>query len=143
MSARVRDLLIVDDDIDQAKLFEILLVDLGFDHRCHYAGSGSAAVAFLRKDPPYEDAPRPDLIILDVNMPGLDGCDTLRLIKSDPRLRCIPVVMFSASTNDDDMVRCYKQHANAYVRKPSDLESSLAVVRQIERFWFGTARLPV
>lgn len=75
-------------------------------------------------------------------MPGEDGCDTLRAIKSDPELRFIPVIMFSASADYRDVVRCYDQHANAYIHKPVDLETSLSVVRQIERFWFDTACLP-
>ena len=75
-------------------------------------------------------------------MPGEDGCDTLQIIKGDPELRCIPVIMFSASLDDEDVVRSYTHYANAYVRKPTDLNSSLCIVRQIESFWFHTARLP-
>ena len=75
-------------------------------------------------------------------MPGEDGCDTLQIIKSDPELRCIPAIMFSASLDDADVVRSYIQHANAYVRKPVDLDSSLCIVRQIESFWFQTVCLP-
>ena len=138
-----RNLLIIDDDAMQAKLFEHLLAGFEKTHKCHHASSGSAALCFLRREFPHHNAPRPDLIILDVNMPGSDGCETLAVIKSDPGLRCIPIIMFSASTEYRDVVRCYEQHANAYVRKPIDLESSLAVVRQIESFWFHTARLPV
>jgi CheY-like chemotaxis protein len=137
-----RNLLIVDDDGNQARLFELLLADLCHEHKCHHASSGAAALAFLRRKTPHENAPRPDLIILDVHMPGEDGCDTLQIIKSDPELRCIPIIVFSASLDEADMIRSYTQHANAYVRKPLDLESSLCIVRQIESFWFHTARLP-
>jgi chemotaxis family two-component system response regulator Rcp1 len=137
-----RDLLIVDDDLEQAKLFEVLLAELGRGHRCHHAGSGAAALRFLRLEAPHENAPRPDLIILDVNMPEQDGCDTLQTIKSDPNLRSIPVIMFSASLHETDILRCYTQHANAYVQKPVDLEAGLSVVRQIEAFWFHTVQLP-
>jgi CheY-like chemotaxis protein len=136
-----RNLLIVDDDVNQAKLFGLLLADLGHAHVCHHASSGAAALAFLRRKSPHENAPRPDLIILDVNMPGEDGCETLQTIKSDPELRCIPVIMFTSSPHDADVVRCYTQFANAYVQKPVDLDATLSVVRQIESFWFHTARL--
>ena len=137
-----RNLLIVDDDIKQSKLFEHLLAELGHEHKCFHAESGSAALDFLRRAAPHENAPRPDLILLDVNMPGNDGCETLRLIKSDSNLRCIPVIMFSASVDYRDVTRCYEQHANAYIRKPLDLDSSLSLVNKIEKFWFHTARLP-
>jgi CheY-like chemotaxis protein len=142
MLARGRNLLIVDDDRKQARLFELLLADLGHAHRCHLASSGAAALAFLRRKTPHENSPRPDLIILDVNMPGEDGCDTLQMIKSDPEVQCIPVIMLSASLDDADMLRSYTRHANAYVRKPVDLEGSLCIVRQIESFWLHTVRLP-
>ena len=137
-----RNLLIVDDDMKQAKLLEHLLAELGHNHKCFYADSGPAALEFLRRETPHENAPRPDLILLDVNMPGSNGCDTLRLIKDDPSLRCIPVIMFSASVDHLDVTRCYEQHANAYIRKPLDLEANLSLVQKIEKFWFHTARLP-
>lgn len=140
--ARARDLLIVDDDLNQAKIFELLLADLRQGHRCHHASTGAAALRFLTHETPHENAPRPDLIILDLNMPGEDGCHTLQAIKSDPRLRSIPVIMFSASAHEADILGCYNQYANAYVQKPVDLETSLSVVQQIETFWFHTVRLP-
>jgi len=142
MPPHIRNLLVVDDDENQARLFRLMLADLGHPHKCHNATSGAAALAFLARKTPHENAPRPDLIILDVNMPGEDGCATLQIIKSDPEMQSIPVIVFSASLDDADMLRSYTQHANAYVRKPVDFESSLHVVRQIESFWFHTARLP-
>lgn len=143
MLAREHNLLIVDDDANQATLFALLLAEIGHPHMCHHVSSGAKALQFLRRNAPFQNAPRPHLIVLDVNMPGEDGCDTLRIIKSDPELRCIPVIMFSASLDDADVLRSYKQHANAYVQKPSDLESSLSIVRHIESFWLQTAHLPV
>jgi CheY-like chemotaxis protein len=96
----------------------------------------------LRREPPHDDAPRPDLIILDIDMPGEDGCDLLRVMKGDPEFRCIPVIMFSAALNDAEVDRCYTQRANACVRKPDSVDGGLRVVRQIESFWLNTARLP-
>jgi CheY-like chemotaxis protein len=137
-----RELLIVDDDEAQARLFAFSLEKLGIPHRCHFAFSGPEALEFLRRSGRYEHAPKPQLIILDVNMPGMDGCAVLREIKRDPQLRCIPVIMFSLATREDDFERCYREYANACIRKPDDYEGTLQVVREIERFWFHTVRLP-
>ena len=138
-----RDLLIVDDDHAQARLFELLLEKLGLPHRCHHAVSGRQALDFLHRKGAYECAPQPHLVILDVNMPGMDGYDVLRQIKSDPQLRCIPVIMFSLESCDGVFERCYSEHANACIRKPGDYESTLRVVRELEHFWFHTVHLPL
>jgi two-component system, chemotaxis family, response regulator Rcp1 len=138
-----RDLLIVDDDEAQACLFAHLLRKSGIPHRCHHATDGPKALEFLRRKGRYENAPKPQLIILDLNMPGMDGCAVLREIKADPELHCIPVIMFSLATCHDDFDRCYSERANACIRKPDDYEGTLNVVREIERFWFHTAQLPV
>ena len=137
-----RDLLIVDDDESQALLFDILLEKLGLPHRCHHAASGRQALELLRGEADEKKIPRPDLIILDLNMPGMDGCAVLSAIKADPKLRCIPVIMFSLGNNKNEIGHCYHQRANAYVRKPIDYESTLDVIRQIDRFWFHIATLP-
>lgn len=136
-----RDLLIVDDDTTQVYLFRQMLRELGHAHRCHHAPNGIAALDFLYRKAPYKDAPRPELIILDINMPGMNGCEVLSKIKADPALRAIPIIMFSVGMSQDDVNRSYSAHANAYVRKPEDYEASLRVVDQIERFWCRTARL--
>ena len=90
-AVRVRDLLIVDDDPIQAYLFEKVLRELGLEHRCFHAPGGNQALDFLHRIVPFENAPRPALIVLDLNMPGMDGCSVLREIKADPDLRRIPV----------------------------------------------------
>jgi two-component system, chemotaxis family, response regulator Rcp1 len=135
----IRDLLIVDDDPIQAYLFEKVLLDLGLEHRCFHAGGGSQALDFVRRKSPFEKAPRPELIILDLNMPDMDGCAVLRELKADGDLRRIPVIMFSATETDEEFARCYNENANACVRKPQDFEGIRQVVREIERFWFHTA----
>jgi CheY-like chemotaxis protein len=137
-----RDLLIVDDDASQARLFEILLRKLGAPHRCHYAPGGRQALDFLRRFGPYCNVPRPELIILDLNMPGLNGCAVLHEIKNDPQLQSIPVIIFSLGTGKPEIDECYSERANAYIQKPVDLEGSMRVVQQIVRFWFGVAALP-
>jgi CheY-like chemotaxis protein len=140
--ARTRDLLIVDDDPAQAHLFELLVRELGLKHRCFHAAGGVEALDFLHRKSPFQNAPRPALIILDLNMPGMDGYAVLREIKADPDLRHIPVIMFSSTSSDQHFARCYRESANACIRKPADYEAGLEVVREIERFWFATAVLP-
>jgi two-component system, chemotaxis family, response regulator Rcp1 len=137
-----RDLLIVDDDLGQIRLFRILLEDLDLPHRCFHASNGHDALRFVRRQPPYQNAPRPELIMLDLNMPGMDGCDFLREIKRDSDLSRIPVIIFSSTNDQREITRCYEENANACIQKPSDYEASLEVVRGIENFWFRTATLP-
>jgi CheY-like chemotaxis protein len=140
--ARIFDLLIVDDDPAQLKILCTLLRELNLEHRCHYASSGQQALDFLKHKAPFQGAVRPNLILLDLNMPGMDGCEVLRQIKSDPELRTIPVVMLSSSQAIQDVDACYREHANAYVRKPTDLESNLKLLRDIDRFWAELVVLP-
>ncbi len=139
---RVRDLLIVDDDPGQARLFTILLEELGVRHRCHHSPSGLEALNFLHRGPPFQNAMRPELIILDLHMPGMDGCAVLKAIKCDPDLRSIPVIMFSATDCQADFDRCYREQANACVRKARDYEGGIRIVREIEQFWLQVAESP-
>jgi CheY-like chemotaxis protein len=99
-------------------------------------------MAFLRREGEYVDAPRPDLILLDLNMPRKNGFETLAEIKQDPVFRCIPVVILTASEAEQDIVKTYDLHANCYITKPVDLEQFKAVVRSIEKFWFSIVKLP-
>ena len=140
--SRACDLLIVDDDVAQLQLLQLLLKELGLPHHCHTVTNGADALDFLRRRPPYESAPRPHLILLDLNLPGKDGCEVLREIKSDPDLRMIPVIIFSQSTSGADVSACYIAKANAYVSKPTDLDSNIRIIEAIERFWLQNAQLP-
>lgn len=136
-----RNLLIVDDDRSQVYLFERMLNALGSAHKCHYVPGGQEALDFLNRRCPYENVPRPELIILDIHMPGLDGCAVLREIKRDAHLRCIPVIMFSRAAVEE-VDACYREHANACISKQDDYEGMLRAVRQIEQFWFQVVQLP-
>lgn len=129
------DLLIVDDDVSQGSLVRTLLQEMGLSHRCHHCSSGSEALDFLDRRAPFQNAPRPHLILLDVNLPGMDGCEVLERIKSNPQLRSIPVVMLSTSRSLRDIDACYNAHANAYIRKPTDLAGNVAVLRHLDQFW--------
>jgi CheY-like chemotaxis protein len=134
-------LLIVDDDTAQVQLLKALLHELGLAHRCHHALSGDIALAFLNRAPPYQNAPRPHLILLDLNMPGMDGCEVLHRIKGDPKFLTIPVIVLSNSQSSQDVDACYNGHANAYLVKPGNLDAALAMVQSIDRFWCGTAQV--
>ncbi len=135
------DLLMVDDDAQQLRLFELSLQELQLPLRCHFVLTGDAALAFLHRLAPYQDAPRPQLILIDLNMPGINGCEVLRLIKADPALSAIPVIILSTSDSDEAVEQCYANHANAYITKPRDFHASLDMIRTLYRFWFNTAVL--
>jgi CheY-like chemotaxis protein len=103
---------------------------------------GDQALAYLRGEPPYTDAARPDLVLLDLNLPGRDGREVLSEIKSDAKLAHIPVVVLTTSAADEDVLRSYQLHANAYVTKPVDLDGFIAAIRQIDHFFVSVVRLP-
>lgn len=127
--------LVVDDNIDQFHLLRVLLKELKLPHVCHYARDGVQALDFLNRRFPFEDAPRPDLVLLDLNMPGMTGCEVLHELKEDPKLRSIPAVIFSSSGALNDINACYREHANAFVQKPMDLDDTIRVLESIDRFW--------
>ena len=133
---------IVDDDRAHARLFEVLLSRLQGRYKCHHTSTGQNGPDFLWRRNPYQDAPRPELIILDLNMPGMDGCIVLNRVKSDAGLRRIPVIVLSSGDDDSELRRCYSEQANAYIRKPMDCDGTFQMIERIEQFWFRTATLP-
>jgi CheY-like chemotaxis protein len=108
----------------------------------HVVDNGESAVSFLRQEGDYVDVPRPDLIFLDLNLPGLSGRDVLTIIKNDESLRRIPVVILTTSDAEDDIIHSYDLHANAYVTKPVDLDSFLSAVRQVDEFFLSWPDCP-
>jgi CheY-like chemotaxis protein len=135
-------LLLVEDDPGDVTMTREALSEAKVLHDLHVVDNGEAAIAFLRQDPPYTDAPRPDLIFLDLNLPRMDGREVLALVKSDESLRRIPLVVLTTSDSQDDIARSYDLHANAYVTKPVGLESFLTAVQQIDNFFLTVASLP-
>jgi CheY-like chemotaxis protein len=103
---------------------------------------GVEALRFLRREGPYQDAPRPDLILLDLNLPRVDGRQLLEEIKQDPDLRVIPVVVLTTSRSEQDVLRSYELHANCYITKPVDFIQFMHVVKSIEHFWLTVVTLP-
>ncbi len=139
------DVLLVEDDAgDVLMTQEAFAVSSkeGGANTLHVVSDGASAMAFLRKSGEYAEAPTPDLILLDLNLPGMDGREVLAVVKSDPELRQIPVVVLTTSELEDDVLRSYDLHANAYVRKPLEFDRFLEVVRQIDEFFVTVVRLP-
>lgn len=103
---------------------------------------GEGAIAFLRREGPYANAPRPDMILLDLNLPKKDGREVLSEIKNDPTLRDIPVIVLTTSKAEEDVLNSYQLHANCFITKPVDLEQFTTVIKSIEGFWFEIVKLP-
>ena len=135
-------LLLVEDDPGDVTMTREALAEAKVLHDLHVVDNGEAAVAFLRQEGSYADAPRPDLIFLDLNLPRMDGREVLAIVKSDEALRRIPLVVLTTSDSQDDIARSYDLHANAYVTKPVGLDSFLTAVQQIDHFFLAVASLP-
>ncbi|HEX3567854.1 MAG TPA: response regulator, partial [Acidimicrobiales bacterium] len=131
------EVLLVEDDPGDVLITREALVGSKLVHNIHVVDNGERAVDFLRRHGDYHDAPRPDLILLDLNLPRLDGREVLAQIKGDESLRQIPVVVLTTSDAEEDVLRSYDLHANAYVTKPVEFEAFIAVVRQIDDFFLS------
>ncbi len=140
---RKLEVLLVEDNPGDVRLVREALKEGGFPGHLNVASDGDEATDILWKRGDHKDDPRPDLILLDLNLPGKNGRAVLKEIKSDPDLRRIPVTVFSTSTAPNDLDYAYALHANCYIRKPSDLDEYMQVVRSIERFWTTVATLPL
>jgi len=138
----VVDVLLVEDDQG-----DILMTREAFEHykirnKLHVVTDGEQALQFLRRTGEYAKAPRPGLILLDLNLPRRDGLEVLAELKQDPELRVIPVVILTTSQAEEDILRSYSLHANAYVSKPVDFERFMEVIRQIDSFFVTVVKLP-
>jgi CheY-like chemotaxis protein len=136
------DVLLVEDDPGDTLMIKEAFADNKVRNRLSCVSDGVEALAFLRREGAYAEAPRPDLILLDLNLPRKDGREVLEEVKADPELRTIPVVILTTSEAEEDILRSYSLHANAYVTKPVDFERFIAVVRQIDEFFVEVVRLP-
>lgn len=140
--ANPAEILLVEDSPADITLVEEIFEESRISSRLHVVQDGQAAIDHLRRAAGYEAAVRPDLILLDLNLPKMGGAEVLVEIKNDPALRRIPVVMLTTSDEEADVLRSYDQHANSYVIKPIGYEQFMQVVRTLEDFWFSTVRLP-
>lgn len=135
-------ILLVEDNVEDIELTLEVLRDVQIINQVRVVTDGDAALAFLRQEGQYTAEPRPDLVLLDLNLPRRDGREVLREIKSDPRLRRIPVIVLTTSEEERDILRAYDDHVNAYIQKPLGLDAFVTVARAIEDFWLAIVRLP-
>jgi two-component system, chemotaxis family, response regulator Rcp1 len=136
------DILLVEDNPGDARLALESLKESKIRNTLHWVQDGLEAMKFLHRQGSYENAPRADLILLDLNMPKMDGREVLAEIKSDDELKRIPVVIFTISKAEEDILKAYDLHANCYITKPLDLNRFLKVIQSIEDFWLTIVRLP-
>jgi chemotaxis family two-component system response regulator Rcp1 len=136
------DVLLVEDSPGDVRLTREAFKDAKVHINLHVAPDGIEAMAFLRHHGVHVNKPRPDLILLDLNLPKKDGREVLEEIKEDPALKSIPVVILTTSAAEEDVLRSYQLHANCYITKPVGLEGFLAVVRSIDSFWLSVVKLP-
>jgi len=136
------DILLVEDNPGDVRLTQEALKEAKVGNDLHVVRDGMEAIAFLRKQGVYKDAPRPDMILLDLNLPKKSGHEVLTEIKSDDNLKRIPVVILTVSKDEEDIVKSYNRHANCFITKPVDLDQFLIVVKSIEDFWLTIVKLP-
>jgi chemotaxis family two-component system response regulator Rcp1 len=141
-SVKLIDILLVEDNEGDARLAKEAMRDSKIRNTLHHVADGEEAMAFLRKQGKYAKAPRPDLVLLDLNLPRKDGRQVLAEIKSDDELKRIPVVILTVSSAEEDILKSYNLHANCYISKPIDLVQFVKVVRSVEDFWLTIVKLP-
>ena len=136
------EILLVEDNPGDVRLTQEALKESKVTNNLSVAEDGVEALAFLKREGKYADAPRPDLLLLDLNLPKKDGRELLEEIKANENLRRIPVVVLTTSKAEEDIVRMYNQHANCYITKPIDFDQFIEVIKSIENFWLTIVKLP-
>ena len=142
MNSRTIEILLVEDNPGDARLTLEAFKEAKVINHLSVVSDGVEALAYLRRQGRYESVATPDLILLDLNLPRMDGREVLAAIKEDAALRAIPVVVLTTSSSQDDVARAYGHHANCYITKPVDLDQFLKVIQSIESFWLSLVRLP-
>jgi CheY-like chemotaxis protein len=136
------EVLLVEDSPADARLTQEAFRDGKLQNNLTVVSDGESAMAYLKREGSYARAPRPDLILLDLNLPKIDGREVLRRVKSDESLCRIPIVVLTTSEAEEDVAKAYEYHANCYIRKPVDLDRFLHIVSVIENFWLTVVKLP-
>jgi two-component system, chemotaxis family, response regulator Rcp1 len=139
---RPPEILLIEDNAGSVRLAREALAEAQWESNLSVVRDGMEAIDFFRRRGKYSAAPRPDLVLLDLNLPRMDGREVLAEIKADPELKSIPVVVLTTSEAHDDIVKAYELNANCFITKPVDLEKFLKVIRAIQTFWCSTAQLP-
>lgn len=135
-------ILLVEDNIADVEMTREMLEDSKIANELHVVGDGDSAIAFLRREGAFAGLARPDLVLLDLNLPGKSGREVLVEVKADADLRTIPVIVMTTSSSDADILAAYRAYVNCYIRKPLDLNEFVRVVQTIEDFWLSIVRLP-
>ncbi|MFQ5956631.1 MAG: response regulator [Candidatus Brocadiales bacterium] len=147
MKRKVRDkpneILLADDSLGDVRLCQEAFKESEMPNKLNVVHDGVEAMSYLRREGKYADARRPDIILLDLNMPKMDGREVLAEIKTDERLKRIPVVILTVSAAEKDITNCYNNHANCYITKPVVLEEFIEAIKSIWVFWFNTVKRPV
>lgn len=136
------EILLVEDNPGDVRLTLEAFKEAKVTNRIHTVQDGEAALSFLQRQGSYADAPKPDMILLDLNLPKKDGREVLEAIKKDPALKRIPVVILTTSKAEEDILKTYDLHANCYITKPVDIDQFFGVIKSIESFWLTFVRLP-
>lgn len=141
-TVRPIDILLVEDNPGDVRLTKEALKESRILNNLYFAKDGVEALAFLNREEPYQEVPKPDLILLDLNLPKMDGRELLAKIKQNPELKRIPVVVVTTSEAEQDILRTYDLHANCYITKPVDLDKFVDIVKGLEEFWLSIVKLP-
>ena len=136
------EILLVEDNPGDARLCEEALKESKIINNLHIAKDGQEALDFIFKQNQFENVPTPDLVILDLNLPKVDGKEVLKQIKQEKKTCTIPVVILSSSKAEEDIVQSYELHANSYITKPLDFDSFIQIVKELNEFWLGVVKLP-
>jgi CheY-like chemotaxis protein len=142
MDTKPVEILLVEDNEGDVGLVEEVFEDAKIRNSLHVAEDGEEAMLFLNKEKPFANAPTPDIILLDLNLPQKDGREVLEEIKTNDKLKRIPVVVLTTSKAEEDIVKSYDLHANSYITKPVDFDQFIRVIKSIEDFWLEVVRLP-
>ena len=141
-AAKPIDILMVEDNASDARLAEEAFKESKMMNTLHRVKDGVEALAFVRRTDGFAEAPRPDIILLDLNLPKMDGRQVLEELKNDPDLKTIPVVVLTTSEAEQDILKSYELHANCYITKPVDLDKFMGIVKRLEDFWLSIVKLP-
>ncbi len=141
-NSKIVEILLIEDNPGDIRLTMEAFKNAKMANKLHIARDGEEAIQFLHKEPPFHDAVTPDIILLDLNLPKVDGREVLEIIKQDNNLRKIPVVILTSSEAEIDVVQSYNLHANCYVVKPVDFEKFITVIKSIKDFWLTVVKLP-
>ncbi|MEQ8753153.1 MAG: response regulator [Coleofasciculus sp. G1-WW12-02] len=146
MSSRYRfrpiEILLVEDSPSDANLIRISFKQAKIANTLHWVEDGETALEYLLQQGDYGNTPRPDLIVLDLNLPGMDGQEVLTSVKSDPTLKRIPVIVLTTSEDEEDILKSYELNANCYITKPIDIQQFMRMVQLLEEFWLAAVQLP-